>query len=252
VDWHGYLVVALSQSGSTPEITATAQAVRTAGAAVIAITNQPGSPLAGIADLVLDTSAGPEQAIPATKTVTAQMMLLITITAALGTGPAGAGSLAAVPDAVSAVPADPEPATDLARAWQRHNRLVVTGRGLAYAAALETALKIKETTGILAEGISTADLRHGPIAAAYAGTPVLLPDTGGPAAADSTELRDLLSQHKAEATRLPLPPGVPGLPEAAQVLTAVVRGQQLAHALALAKGADPDCPAGLTKITRTI
>jgi glucosamine--fructose-6-phosphate aminotransferase (isomerizing) len=296
VDWRGYLVVALSQSGATPEIVSTCRAMRAAGAVVLGITNEPGSPLAGTVDLLLLTEAGPERAIPATKTVTAQLAVLVTVATALrdGTwrlaaqasdggmgrragprgdtghgvrglapgeaecspgrteraepaGPALAG-LAGLPGAVAAVLADPGPARRLAGRWQGIDRLVVAGRGLAYAAALETALKVKETTGILAEGISTADLLHGPIAAVYAGAPVLLVDGGGPADADLAELRDLLASRGAAAESLPVPPG---LPETAHVVTAIVRGQQLAMELALARHTDPDAPAHLSKVTAT-
>ena len=226
VDWHGYLMIALSQSGATPEIISTCRAARSAGATVIGITNEPGSPLAAAVDLVLATEAGPELAVPATKTVTAQLAVLVTVTAALGPGPAG----------------------ELAGRWRAIDRLVVAGRGLGYAAALETALKVAETTGILAEGMSAADLYHGPIAAVYAGAPVLLVNAGGPADADVAGLRRLLDGRQAETAGLPVPAG---LPEAAQVITAVVRGQQLASALALARGADPDAPAHLTKVTET-
>jgi len=263
VDWSGFLVVALSQSGATPEIVNTCADLRAAGATVIGLTNLPGSPMAGVVDRELLAEAGPERAVPATKTVTAQLALLVTVTSALtaarsqagpGAGPAAgpaageAGELAALPDAVAAVLYDPAPARELAARWQKLDRLVVAGRGLAYAAALETALKIKETTGILAEGISTADLLHGPIATVYAGAPVLLIQGGGPADTDLADLRDLLAARGAEQAELPLPSG---LPETAQVITAVVRGQQLARELALARGADPDAPAHLSKVTAT-
>jgi glucosamine--fructose-6-phosphate aminotransferase (isomerizing) len=245
VDWRGYLVVALSQSGATPEIVSTCRAMRAAGATVLGITNVPRSPLSDTVDLLLETGAGPERAVPATKTVTAQLALLVTVATALAPD---AGALAGLPGAVADVLADGEPARRLADRWRRLDRLVVAGRGLAYAAALETALKVKETTGILAEGISTADLLHGPIAAVYAGAPVLLVDGGGPADADLAELRDLLASRGAEAEHLPVPPG---LAETEHVITAVVRGQQLARELALARHTDPDTPAHLTKVTST-
>ena len=149
---------------------------------------------------------------------------------------------------MAAVLADPGPAHRLADRWQGLDRLIVAGRGLAYAAALETALKVKETTGILAEGISTADLLHGPIAAVYAGAPALLVDGGGPADADLADLRGLLTSREAEADSLPVPPD---LTETAHVITAIVRGQQLAKELALARGTDPDAPAHLSKVTAT-
>ena len=248
VDWRGYLVVALSQSGSTPEILSICQAVRAGGATVIAITNQPDSPLAAAVDLVLVTDAGPERAVPATKTVTAQMLLLTVVAAALGGSAEPGTGLMEAPGAVAAILADAAPMADLARRWHAIDRLVVTGRGLAYPAALETALKVTEVTGILAEGISTADLRHGPIATVYGGAPVLLVDAGGPAASDIAELRALLGRRNAAVASLPVPTA---LPEAVQVIAATVRGQQLAWALAQARGTDPDAPAHLTKITAT-
>jgi glucosamine--fructose-6-phosphate aminotransferase (isomerizing) len=251
VDWSGFLVVALSQSGATPEIVRTCADLRASGAVVIGLTNLPGSPLAQVVDRELLAGAGPERAVPATKTVTAQLALLVTVTSALSAAPprsGEAGELAGLPDAVAAVLDDPGPARHLAAKWQGLDRLVVAGRGLAYAAALETALKIKETTGILAEGISTADLLHGPIATVYAGAPALLIEGGGPADTDLADLRTLLAARGAEQAGLPVPPG---LPEAAQVITAVVRGQQLARELSLARGADPDAPAHLSKVTAT-
>src|SRR5262249_56749346 len=116
--------------------------------------------------------AGPELAIPATKTVTAQFAVLPTVAAAIRAAPVAGDSLAGLPDAVSAVLANPAPPRWLAGHWQRLDRLVVAGRGLAYAAALETALKVKETTGILAQSISTADLLPCPIANVYPSAPV--------------------------------------------------------------------------------
>jgi glucosamine--fructose-6-phosphate aminotransferase (isomerizing) len=248
VDWHGYLVVALSQSGATPEIISTCQAARAGGAVVLGITNEPRSPLADAVDLLLSTDAGPELAVPATKTVTAQLAVLATVTAALRAEPVPDGTLDGLPAAVAAVLADPGPVRRLADRWRGLDRLVVAGRGLAYAAALETALKVKETTGILAEGISTADLLHGPIAAVYAGAPVLLVAGGGPADTDLAELRDLLDSRRAQSASLPVPPG---LPEAVHVIAAITRGQQLAYELARARHVDPDAPAHLSKVTAT-
>lgn len=246
-DWGGYVAVALSQSGATPEIVTTCAAVRAAGATVIGITNEPDSQLAEVSDLLLGTDAGPELAVPATKTMTAQMLLAATVTAALG-GRESRPDFAELPAAVDAILADTRAAGRLAARWRDTDRLIVTGRGLAYATALEIALKIKETTGILAEGISAADLRHGPIATAFAGAPVLLVDAGGPAAADIGELAERLAGRDADAALLPLPSR---LPEPAQAIAAVVRGQQLARSLAMAKGIDPDSPPGLTKVTPT-
>lgn len=241
VDWDGYLVIALSQSGATPEILTTAAAMRDQGATVAGITNEPASPMRDAVNVLLSTDAGPERAVPATKTMTAQMLLLATSLGVTG--------LDALPEAVQGI-LDDDTTEPIADQWRDIDRLIVTGRGLAYAAALEIALKIKETTGILAEGFSTADLRHGPIATAFAGAPVLLVDAGGPAAEDTLELGEMLAGREDSASVVMIKEDE-RLPEPARAIGAVVRGQQLARALALAKGADPDAPVGLTKVTPT-
>jgi glutamine---fructose-6-phosphate transaminase (isomerizing) len=127
-------------------------------------------------------------------------------------------------------------------------------RGFLYGAALETALKIKETCSLPADGYSSADLRHGPIAAVTRGFPVIALNAAGPAFDDVASLVSELRRREARVLTIAcggdvsLPSAVP---EALVPILAVVRGQQLAHALALRLGFDPDSPAGLTKVTAT-
>ena len=222
VDYAGYLVVALSQSGATPEVVETAASMRRGGAVVIGIANEPGSPLTQVCDLSLLTEAGPELAMPATKTVTAQMLAVAAIAAAFDSELVAAADLAALPDAVSSLLADSSAsggsrhADTLAGRWAHARRLVVTGRGLAYAAALETALKIKETAQVHAEGLSSADLLHGPIAALDSRLPVLIVSGGERFAADESALTARLSAEgvpfavcgSGPNAELPLPAGI--------------------------------------------
>ena len=252
----GFLVVAISQSGATPEIVTVCRRLRNAGARTVAVVNDADSPLAGAVDAVLPVDAGPELAVPATKTVTGQMLAVAAVAAAIGSVPFTGAELGAMPAAVDLVLADPEPANALAASWSGAERLFVVSRGLLYAAALEAALKIKETTGILAEGISAADLRHGPIGVARGDVPVLVLDGGGPARDDLRAVAELARERGAPVAlcsdapdaELPLPDGVP---EALAVFPATVRAQQLALALADARGLEPDAPEGLTKVTPT-
>jgi glucosamine--fructose-6-phosphate aminotransferase (isomerizing) len=270
VDYRGYLAVALSQSGATPEVVQTAAAMRRAGAMVVGITNEAGSPLTEACQLTLLTDAGPELAVPATKTVTAQMLAVAAIAAAFDSPLVTAADLGTLPDAVAAVLADPgpggpgaggpaavaDPAYAVATRWADARRLVVTGRGLAYAAALETALKIKETARVHAEGLSSADLLHGPIAALDSRLPVLVVSGGARFAADEAELAARLSAEgvpfavcgAASTAELPLPAGIS---EVTAPILATVRGQQLALASSLLRGLNPDAPAGLSKVTAT-
>jgi glutamine---fructose-6-phosphate transaminase (isomerizing) len=255
VDCSGYLAVAVSQSGRTPEIVTTLERMQAAGAAGLAVTNDADSPLAGAAAAALALGAGEERAVPATKTVTATLAAFAMIAAALGPAPFDADALGRVPGWVDEVLADATPAQRVAEGLAECTRLVAVGRGLLYGAALEAALKLKETTMLSAEGFSSADLRHGPIAVVEQGFPVLAFLADGPAHADMADLvRDLRGRGAQvfvaaqEPSDLPLPVA---MPEALVPIAAVVRAQQVALALARLRGLDADRPAGLSKVTAT-
>src|SRR4051795_8051020 len=79
VDYSNQLVIAVSQSGETPEIVTVLERLAAAGATTVAVTNDAGSALARAAHVVLDLQAGAEVAVPATKTVTAQLVALALI-----------------------------------------------------------------------------------------------------------------------------------------------------------------------------
>ncbi len=257
----GHLVVGLSQSGATPEIVTVCGAARAAGGATVAVTNDPAGPLAGSCALALALAAGPERAVPATKTVTASMLAVLAVGTAVARSvgrpdPVTAAQLRELPDAVAGVLADEEPVRDLAGRWAGRDRLQVTGRGIGYGAVLETALKVKETTGVFAQGLSVADLLHGPIAALDPRVPVVLLDTGGPGSPDVQQLRRRLADTGTESSLWSAAPGADialpaALPEPLEVVAATVRGQQLACHWALAVHRDPDHPAGLSKVTVT-
>lgn len=255
VDYTGYLAVAASQSGRTPEIVSVLEMARRAGGRAVAITNDPGSPLASAADVVIDLHAGDEQAVPATKTFVAQLAAFALLAEALGETPWSEGDWQRVPDIVEAVLADPEPAQETAAAIEGEG-LISVARGFLYTVALEAALKVKETAGLLAQGYSAADLRHGPVAVVEQGFPVLAFTAAGPAATDMAGLiRRLLDRgahvfeaREDEEANLPI---LPGLSESFTTMPMAVRAQQVAHALALQRGVDPDTPFGLSKVTYT-
>lgn len=254
--YEGQLVLAVSQSGRTPEIVTTLRDLVAGGGRGLAITNDTGSELAAAAGEVIELGAGEERAVPATKTVTAQMTAFAILASALGAVPFSDAQLSGLPDEVEAVLADPAPAERAAERLQGCTRLVVVARGYLYGAAQEAALKIKETCALLADGLSSADLRHGPIAAVTDRVPVLALDAPGPAHDDvralAGELRGrgvtVLTLGGDPGDEIPLPPGVT---EALAPIVAVVRAQQLARALALRLGHDPDSPQGLSKVTIT-
>jgi glutamine---fructose-6-phosphate transaminase (isomerizing) len=261
LDLSGVLAVALSQSGATEEIVETLAWARDCGARTLAITNGGGSPLTQVADLAFVTSAGAELAVPATKTFTTQLAALAVLAIALGAD-LDPGLLAAVPDEIErmlAAPDDLEPmVADLAGAVG----VVVSGRGHAYAAALELALKLKEACYLHAMGLSWADLLHGPIAVVDASTPaIIVAADSGPALPGSIDLARRVVAAGARAYAIGGGPGlaaasslaVPGprLPEWLAPLGLIVPGQLLTEALSRRRGIDPDNPRGLSKVTQT-
>lgn len=181
-----WIVVAVSQSGKTPEIIDTAARFASCGAIVVAITNDAVSDLATLADVSIDLQAGPELAVPATKTVTAQMLAMSAVSRSV----ADIASICLTADgelseAVAATLDDITPVREAARRLARFNRLAVVARGLLLAGAKETALKLQETTGAMAHGFSTADFRHGPIAVCGPDAPAVLFAGSGPADHDT-------------------------------------------------------------------
>jgi glutamine---fructose-6-phosphate transaminase (isomerizing) len=262
LDLRGVLAVAISQSGATEEIVTTLTWARSCGARTVAITNVPGSPLDDAADLTLLTQAGPERAVPATKTYTTQLAAVAVLATSLGELEAEVEALGRVPEAVAGMLELAPAVEDLAERLVGVETLVVSGRGFAYSTALEVALKLKEACYLTAVGLSYADLVHGPIAIVDAGTPALLVAAAdGPMLPDMTALARRLAETGADvygiggdpafaaACRATIPG--PSLPEYLAPFALIVPGQLLAEALARAKGIDPDAPRGLRKVTQT-
>jgi len=248
--------MALSRSGWTPEIVDLASRFAAAGAMVVAITNDEDSHLAAVARYSVGLRAGAEVAVPATKTVTAQMLATLAVAAGLATGVNRlVPDLAQLPRQVLSALSDTDALDRAAETLGRYNRLAVVARGLCYPAARETALQLQETTGAMAQGFSAADFWHGPIAVCGPQAPALLMAGSGPADIDTRELRSALAAHAAPSVLMGPTPGddMPwaGGDGATDCLLATVRGQQLALGICRRLGIDPDQPAVLSKVTLT-
>jgi glutamine---fructose-6-phosphate transaminase (isomerizing) len=262
VDLSGVLAVALSQSGETEEIVSTLEWAAACGARTLAITNGgPSSPLAAAADLALVTLAGTERAVPATKTFTTQLAALAVLALGLG-APLDPGELVAVPEVIASTLASPPELGPVVAELAKVPGVVVSGRGMAYAAALELALKLKEACYLHAMGLSYADLLHGPIAVVDAQTPaIVLAADCGPTLAGSVDLAVRVRGAGAQAYGIGggsllaaacsawMP--APALPEWLAPIGLIVPGQLLTEALARHLGLDPDRPRGLSKVTQT-
>ena len=158
------LVVAISQSGQSPDIVAVLEEARRQGAPTLAIVNDPASPLARAADSVLDICAGPEWAVAATKSYTAQLMAIAMLSAALARDEERWRTLAQLPGLVEQVLALDAMMPARAERYRYMEHCVVLGRGYNYATAFEWSLKLKELSYVIAEPYSSADFQHGPVA----------------------------------------------------------------------------------------
>jgi glucosamine--fructose-6-phosphate aminotransferase (isomerizing) len=261
VDLSGVLAVALSQSGRTEEIVESLGWARNCGARTLAITNSAASPLAEIADVALVTEAGTEQAVPATKTFSTQLAALAVLGVGLGADVAP-DQLRQVPDEIERMLAEPGDVEAAAAGIAGARGLVVSGRGLAYASALELALKLKEACYLHAMGLSYADLLHGPIAVVDAYTPAIIVAAGtGPALDGAIKLAQRVTAAGATTLAVGGGPGLarecrialpgPRLPEWLAPIGLIVPGQLLTEALARRLGLNPDSPRGLSKVTQT-
>jgi glucosamine--fructose-6-phosphate aminotransferase (isomerizing) len=257
LDLRDVLVVAVSQSGESPDLVSFVEMARRGGAATLTLTNEPGSTLARVADEVVDVRAGRETAVAATKSYTGEVLAL----AALFGSDDVLAQLPALPDLGRQVlETSADPVAELALAHRYLTRMVTAGRGYSSASAREAALKLMETSYVSAQGMSSADLLHGPVAVLDDTVPLLVFASAGPDAAEAADLValaagrgvdvDVVGDGTVPGGRLPalLPDGV--APELRPVLE-ILPAQLLAAELAVARGADPDAPRGLSKVTRT-
>jgi glutamine---fructose-6-phosphate transaminase (isomerizing) len=258
----GAIVVGISQSGASPDVRAVLAEARRQGRPTLALTNDPGSPLAGEAELVLPLEAGEEKAVAATKTYINSLGAIALVFSAIGEDDAARAELERVP---ALLEEQIELSFATAPALAAYADVVgatVVGRGVNYGTAFEIALKIRELSGLVVEAYSPADLMHGPIAAVRPGWPVIAVAPTGPAYASVAEIVPALAARQARLlavsdvpellaqadTPLPL---VAGIPEWLSPLAAVVPGQVTAMRLAQMRGLDVDNPAGLRKVTLT-
>jgi len=247
------LFVAVSQSGGSPDLVESMSTARACGALTLAVTNQPSSPLARAAELSADVAAGPELAVAATKTYTAELLALYLVVA----GWAGLDTSAAarLPDAAARTLARADRVDAAADRYRFADRLVTTARGYSYPTAREAALKLMETSYLGAQAFSGADLLHGPMAMVDAGVPVIAIRTPGAGGQAMDPVIAKLTNVGADVLLVGPDSGLPvateGVDAELSPILEILPLQQLAWRLALNRGGDPDAPRGLRKVTET-
>lgn len=257
--YKGTLVVAISQSGQSPDLVQFAAAARESGALIISLTNDSHSPLAELAHLHLSLQAGPELAVAATKSYSAQLFTCYLLVAAWANIPTFETEMVAEAERLID---DSHLVDEAVTSCNRNEEIVVLGRGFAYPNAREMALKIQETSKVSVQGLSTADYLHGPISALTRKTQVFIV---APSHLPSGSIDEAVAKIRPQVDRI-FWVGNGGMPEGSDIVIVgsncedeisssivdAISVQRFALEFARKSGFNPDAPEGLTKVTRTL
>lgn len=258
------LVMALSQSGESPDICEVMESARKQGAITVALVNRENSQLAKVVEYLLPVGAGEEKAVAATKSYIATLAALLQGCAIASENTHLLACLERLPDLLQAA-CELDWSNAIKILGSRQDLLII-GRGFSFPIALEAALKCKETAVLHAEAFSSAEVQHGPMALVQPGFPVLLFCQD-----DVTFGANIKLVHRLHAlgsrvllalpanlaavelpegvTRLPLPASIHGIMDP---LAAIQAFYLMVAELAVSRGYNPDQPANLQKITRTV
>lgn len=264
----GTLVISVSQSGETVDVLEAMAVAKAKGALQVTICNTEGAQTTRVAHGTVYTRAGLERGVASTKCFTASVVALYLLALKLGLarGTIAPGDLqermqevARVPEAVARVLRQAPAYRRMAKRFATTQHLLFLGRGLAFPAAMEGALKMKEISYIHAEGYAAGEMKHGPIALIDANFPTIAIATrhalrskivsnieqvqarGGEVTAVVTEGDDEIAR-LADATIV--------VPEVSALLEPVVASiplQLLSYYVAVQRGCDVDQPRNLAK-----
>lgn len=262
IDLADSCVVALSQSGRTQDVVAYVERARAHGARTIALTNDPDSELARVAEISLPLAAGSERSVAASKTYLNMLGALALLAGACAEREQETTNALRTVAHLLAEELEPleHAVSEVALAFAYVGRMYVIGRGMEIATAREIALKLKETCRVAAEPLTATDLAHGPVATLDALFPVWV--IASRDAGVRTVLEAAARARAAQATLVASGSAAADVAGAAHVLSvpeapapifapllSVVPGQLFAATLARTKGLDPDKPERLTKVT---
>ena len=274
------IVMVITQSGETGDTIAAQREALNRGAKTVAISNVADATITREASAALETMAGVEKAVPATKSFTTQLTLLylFALFIARKRGRMTSEVTRAHLNALDNVPTNIEAAlrawdaqaAECAHKFQRARGFLFLGRGVHYAIAREGALKLKEISYVQAEGMPAGELRHGPNALVDEKLPIFVISTRDPADPDSTlryqktlAILEYIKKHGGKAIAIATEDDreisaladkvifVPAAPELLLPILEVVPLQLFAYHFAVLNGCDVDHPRNLVKAVVT-
>ena len=256
------LVIGVSQSGKAADVLEVIKGANAAGALTVSITNFQDSPLAMETRYHLDCSAGLEKSVAATKTFLAQITLLAALTAVWADDSLFLEEIKKIPQGIEDIIKNAGQISEKVQRYRYMEECFVLARGVNYAIAMESALKIQETCYVRAKAYATSDFYHGPYAMIEKNMPVFVFAPDGPAQNDVKEMISKLKGSGAELIIISNNKELLELGACSFSIPAtnndmispfynVVVAQLFACNLALAKGLNPDSPRELNKVTIT-
>ncbi|MGB3299263.1 MAG: glutamine--fructose-6-phosphate transaminase (isomerizing) [Phormidesmis sp.] len=236
---------------------------------MLGITNRADSSLSRLVPHIIDTKAGMEIGVAATKTFVAQLMsfYFLSLELAYRRKSISLARLGEIIDGMRQLPAQLEMVLEsqeryveeLSHDFSETRDFIFVGRGINYPIALEGALKLKEISYIHAEGYPAGEMKHGPIALLDEKVPVVAIATKGSvyekvlSNAQEAKARDArligvvpMNDADAEETFDALLP-VPDVDELLSPVLTVVPVQLLSYHIAARRGLDVDQPRNLAK-----
>lgn len=263
----GTVVIAISQSGETSDVVASVKAAKQRGAVIVAITNNVGSRLALESNVYLPIGAGPELAVPATKTFVNTVLSLYLLATYTGmyTGKTSESDYKTAVEKIKEMGREIAGKLDEIRHATRSlveepfANVYVASSGITYPVALEGALKLKEAALIHAEGIHIGELRHGPIVLVSKDFPIILIE---PVEKEARKLFDKVVKELYARNTTPIIVGygqsghsryiaVPYVSKYLYPVSAVVPLQLLAYNMGVKLSRPIDTPPGLAKAITT-
>ena len=251
------VVLAISQSGETADTLIAVRAAKGNGAKIVAVVNARGSTLERLADIVLPVGAGPEIAVVSTKAFTSQLATMYLLSrAAIEKLPSGQKQIKELKrilndwlnsELTSKI-------INLAKTLMEEEHAYLIGKHLNYPAALEFALKLKESSYLHAEPFAAGELKHGVITLIQKDTPCFVlassDEVKGEILSSAAELKarggriigiaPFTSEEFDEAVKTPDLGDLTIFPN-------IIVGQLLGYYLGIGRGADPDKPRNLAK-----
>ena len=268
------VVIGCSQSGKAADVLEVIRRANLDGAVTIAITNDESSPVAKEAAFHLYCAAGEEKSVAATKTFSAQLFLMMWLSAEICENERDLKHVAELKGEIESIIPEIDALTDrYSELFKNMKSGFVLSRGITYAIALEATLKLQETCYIQMKGFASSDFYHGPMAMINENTPVFIYCANDKGLSEDTQALIRDDQTKCIDKMLSL--GAPVLvvtndeklvgayptcsyaymnfpvPEEISMFAFALFAQMLACKISCAIGNNPDSPRALKKVTIT-